>query len=222
MFSHFLQRALQELKLTFEASRETVLAVAERVNRKIRILSLHWQASSLHDQIGNVYRDMGEQLCDVISRAQDHSTRDAQVAGPHPDVLFVEAIGRLQLLKRKLAQTDGLIRDLELEALSEDMVRVQYDLTSRAALISRLIVGPESAAEGCTLAQLGLSPTVRVAAVLRGPVFLPDHIELRSGDIVLLCGLREEVQQSMGIFHEKEHVPTERACPASSGQDDGA
>jgi hypothetical protein len=211
MLSHFLQRALQEVKLTFEASREAILTVAERANRKIRILSLHWQASSLHSQIEKVYQDMGEQLCGVISRTRDHSPRDVQVAGPRPDVLFVEAIGRLQLLKRKLAQTDGLIRDLELEALSEDLVRVQYDLASRTALISRLIVEPGSAAEGCTLAQLGLLPTVRVAAVLRGPVLLADHIELRAGDIVLLCGLREEVQQSIGIFQGKEHVSTERS-----------
>jgi hypothetical protein len=211
VLSHFLQRALQEVKLTVEASREAILTLAERANRKVRILSLHWQASSLHDQIDQIYQDMGKQLCDVVSQTQNHAASDVQVAGPSPNMLFVEGIGRLQLLKRELVQTDGLIRELELEVLSEDMAKIQHDLASRAALMSRLVVGAGSAADGCTLAQLRLLPTIRIAAVLRGPVLLSDRIELRAGDIVLVCGLREEVQQSMRIFHGKEQDSTDRS-----------
>ena len=47
MSLEFFSRLQRELSVTGSALYETVLAVSERVNRKVQIMRLHWQASTL-------------------------------------------------------------------------------------------------------------------------------------------------------------------------------
>ena len=42
MTAEFLQRIRKEFTLTLTGLRETVLAISERVNRKVQVLKLHW------------------------------------------------------------------------------------------------------------------------------------------------------------------------------------
>ena len=55
MSLELLGRIQQELSITGSAVYETVLALAERANRKVQVLRLHSQASSLLSQLN---RDM--------------------------------------------------------------------------------------------------------------------------------------------------------------------
>jgi hypothetical protein len=47
--------------------------------------------------------------------------------------------------------------------------------------------------------------TTRVAAAFRGPFLLPvtDHLILRPGDVVLLIGLRLDLDQLLPQFHNE-------------------
>ncbi len=58
----FLNRLQKELSVTSTALHEAVVSIAERVNRKVQILRLHWQASSVLERIDAISQDLGHQL----------------------------------------------------------------------------------------------------------------------------------------------------------------
>jgi len=55
MSLELLGRIQQELSITGSAIYETVMALAERTNRKVQVLKLHSQASTLINQIEQVH-----------------------------------------------------------------------------------------------------------------------------------------------------------------------
>ncbi|HET8580127.1 MAG TPA: TrkA C-terminal domain-containing protein, partial [Nitrospiraceae bacterium] len=59
-----------------------------------------------------------------------------------------------------------------------------------------------------SISQLALSPTTRVAAVLRGPTLVPPTgtLVFRSGDLVVLAGLQDEVRRLLPCFSEQQSV----------------
>jgi hypothetical protein len=68
MSFEFFGRLQKELSLTGNAVYESVVAVAERVNRKVHVLRLHGQAASLLTQIETVQGELGQQLAGALSR----------------------------------------------------------------------------------------------------------------------------------------------------------
>ena len=58
----FLNRLQKELSITSTALHETIVSISERVNRKVQILRLHWQASTLLERIDGVTHDLGQQI----------------------------------------------------------------------------------------------------------------------------------------------------------------
>ena len=203
-----LQRIAKEAKITLETFRESVIAIAERVNRKVQVLTLHWQASSVHEQIDTAYHDLGNRLCELLTRSHDPSTHLGMVAGTGAEMVLLEFIGKIRPLKQELVGIDTLVRELEIDMLREDLVALQHDLSTRSALIRRVVVEPEAVANGRTVAQLGLPLTVRVAAILRGPMLISsvEQVDLRSGDIVVLVGSRADLQHSLPLFNYTARV----------------
>ena len=68
MSLELLGRIQQELSITGSAIYETVLALAERANRKVQVLRLHSHASSLLSQIEQGHGDLGRQLATLSAK----------------------------------------------------------------------------------------------------------------------------------------------------------
>jgi hypothetical protein len=206
MTAEFLRRIRKEFTLTARGIHETVLAIAERVNRKVQILKLHWQAASLCDEIERLQQHLGAELCAVLA-THDSGQTPAALPGL-TEQRVAETASRVRLLKKELLQVDPRVRQIESEALREDLLNLERDLFLRSATIERLRVIQGAPATGCAIGQLGLPSSVRVVAVLRGPSLLLsfDTVVFRPGDTVILLGLRNELKTVLQIFLERKRA----------------
>jgi TrkA family protein len=207
MTAEYLRRIRKEFTLTARGIHETVLAIAERVNRKVQILKLHWQAASLCDAIERLQQQLGAELCAVFA-AHDGGQPNAALPGLTVRRI-AETASKVRLLKQELLQVDPQVRQIESEALREDLLNLERDLFLRAATIERLRVVQGAPAIGCAIGQLGLPSSVRVAAVLRGSSLLLnfDTVMFRPGDTVILLGSRDELKTVLPLFLERKRVP---------------
>jgi K+/H+ antiporter YhaU regulatory subunit KhtT len=194
ILADLLQRLTKEAKVTVMGTREAVLAIAERVNRKTQTLRLHWHASTLMHQMEHVSRGVGQTLSDLVS--ESHSTgMMAPITEMTAHTRLIEAATAARSLKQELMRVEESIRELEVEALHEALINIQRDLMSRSAGLSRLVIAPDSSVIGLSLAQLKLPESTHAAALLRGSAVLSHATEhaLRAGDIVILIGPQAEL-----------------------------
>lgn len=201
ILADLLQRLTKEAKVTVMGTRESVLAIAERVSRKTQTLRLHWHASTLMHQMEHVSRGVGQTLCDLVSESRSTDMMGT-VTQMTARTRLVEAATAARSLKQELMHVEESIRELEVEALHEALINIQRDLMSRSAGLSRLVIAPDSSAVGLTLAQLKLPESTHVAALLRGPAVLSHATEhaLRAGDIVILIGPQAELSGMRARF----------------------
>ena len=195
LLADILQRLIKETKVTIAGSRESLLAVSERVNRKTQTLRLHWRAAAVRHQMEREYVRVGHLLCNTVSAAPRGGVRP-ETSPDNVDTRLVESASSVLLLKKELHETEELIRSLEAEVLHEELIHIQRDLIGRSAGMARVIITPNSSAIGRLVEQLDLPPMTRVAGVLRGPVLLSqdEKMPIRSGDILILLGPQPEVQ----------------------------
>lgn len=209
MNTDFFDRIRREVTLTVEAARETVFAIADRVNRKTQALKLHWHAASITRQIALAYEHAGALLCETLPRHLEDSPQ-----GPvMPDQINLQPkleqlAATVRLLKRELETVDRRIGEVEAETLVDDLLKFQRDLSGRALMVERLTVGDEAAVVGRSPEQFDLSPTTRVVAIFRGPALLPHPVTggLRAGDIVILLGLRADLQNDRTEFTARQRA----------------
>ncbi|MBI4401463.1 MAG: hypothetical protein HY581_07520 [Nitrospirae bacterium] len=206
MTAEFLQRIRKEVTINLEALREIVIAISERVNRKVQILKLHWQAAKVLTQVESVHRDLGESVCTLLPH--DGEGHGLELDRPKIQAKLAEAASRLRQLKKELGHIDSMARELESETVQEDLFKIQYDLAARSASIERVQVVPGAAAIGCSVGQLRLTPTTRVVAIFRGATLLTslDTVVVQSGDVVVLLGLRTDLKSVVPIFIEKQRA----------------
>jgi hypothetical protein len=187
-------RLNKELSITGSAFYEMILAISERVNRKVQIIRLHWQASSLLQRIDELTGDVGRQMASHVSR------RFLIHGQPNPDLSDLDTILsdtalRVREFKRSLLQIDSHIRELKLEAIHEDLLRINQDLKVRSARIDRLTIARTAGAVGQSIGAMPQSSSVHVAAILRGPFVLApsDGLVFRPDDIVILIGMESDL-----------------------------
>jgi hypothetical protein len=210
MTLEFLSRIRKELTITAKALQEITLAISERVNRKTQILRLHWQAASTAHRLEAIYQDLGRRLSDVLNR---RTHRDDRPVPPPPEVDEVKralevSARQAQHLKHLLGRLDSQIRELKLEAAHEDMIRIQQDLALRSAMIQRVTVAGESLLAGRSVREFELPPSVRVAAILRGPFLLPvtETLTVRTDDVVILLGPQDDLAEILPRFLGRRSV----------------
>jgi K+/H+ antiporter YhaU regulatory subunit KhtT len=193
MSLEFVGRLQKELFLTGSALYESVLAIAERVNRKVQILRLHGQASDLLSEIETVHQKLGERLASAVR------TKNGSVQETSADLARAveQARDRVHELKQTLVQVDGQIRELKMETIHEDLLKLQRDLSLRSAALERFTVMQHSPASGKSMADLALPSSVRLVTVLRGPFLIPpsDGFHLRPEDVVIAIGLRTDLDR---------------------------
>ena len=194
MSLELLGRLQQELSITGSAIYETILAVAERANRKAQVVRLHSQASSLLSQIEQVHGELGRQIAEICTKrppfSQESTLPSDQLGG-----FLGQAVDRVQQLKRTLLSVDSHIREIKLETIQHELLTLQQDLSLRAAAIERFLVVEGSPVIGRTLAEVGLPASIRLVTILRGPFLVPpdDALALRVNDVLVMIGLQEDL-----------------------------
>ena len=209
MNTEIFDRIRREIILTVEGARETVITLADRVNRKTQALKLHWQAAEVTRQIAHAHQQIGSLVAeDVVGQREPWAASSEPGRVVQLQVHLEGQAATIKLLKEELNRIDRRIAEIEAENLSDDLLRVQLDLTARSLSIERVIVAADAPAVAAPLANLALSPGTRVLAVFRGPALLADHLgtALRSGDIVVLLGARPEVQQDRAQFNQRQRA----------------
>jgi hypothetical protein len=201
MTFELLGRIHKELSITGHAFYETILSISEQVNRKVQIIRLHWQASALLQQIDDVTAKIGEQIAKQVSDRLLYQNQPNSVISVM-DQMLTDALSRVQELKQSLIGVDAQIRELKIEAVHQELLSLQRDLTLRSGGIERLTVVRGAAAVGQPLSALPHSPSAYVATILRGPFLLPPTNDLlfRPGDIVVLIGAQTELDQLLFWF----------------------
>jgi hypothetical protein len=194
-------RVHKELSITGHALYETILVVAELVNRKVQVIRLHWQAAALLQQIDDVTAKVGQQIIAPVSdRLLYQSLPDSAVG--MIDQMLADASARAHALKQALIGIDAQIRELKVETVHQDLLSLQRDLARRSGGIERLTVVRGAAAAGQPLSALRQYSSASVATVLRGPFLLAptDDLLFRPGDIVVLIGAQTELNQLVSWF----------------------
>lgn len=201
MSLELLGRIQQELSITGSAIYETILALAERANRKVQVLRLHNHASSLLSQIEQAHGELGRQIASLCAKRPPFS-HEATLPSDQLERFLGQAGDRVQQLKRTLLSVDSNIRELKLETIHHDLLTLQQDLSLRAAAIERFPVVQGSQVIGRTLAEVALPASVRLVTVLRGPFLVPpdDALVLRSGDTLVMIGLQADLAQVASEF----------------------
>jgi len=201
MSLELLGRIQQELSITGSAIYETIFALAERANRKVQVLRLHNQASSLLSQIEQAHGELGRQIASLCAKRPPFS-HESTLPSDQLDRFLGQAGDRVQQLKRTLLSVDSNIRELKLETIHHDLLTLQQDLSLRAAAIERFPVVQGSQVIGRTLAEVALPASVRLVTVLRGPFLVPpdDAFVLRAGDTLVMIGLQADLTQVASEF----------------------
>ena len=207
MSLELLGRIQQELSLTSSAIYETVLAIAERVNRKVQVLRLHSQASSLLSQIEQVHGELGYQIATLCARRPPFS-HESTLPSDQLERLLSQAGERIQQLKRTLLGVDSRIRELKQETIHHELLTLQQDLSLRTAAIERFPVVQGSPVIGKTLAEMALPLSTRLVTVLRGPFLVPpdDALILRVNDVLVIIGMQGDLAKAASSFTPVRHA----------------
>jgi K+/H+ antiporter YhaU regulatory subunit KhtT len=207
-----LGRIHKEVSISGSALYEIILAISERVNRKTQIIRLHWHASTLLRRIDDVAGLLGQEMVDQVARRFLIQTQPNSAVTTLDNSLS-HAAAQVQELKKSLLQVDAQIRGLKLEAIHEDLLRLQQDLSLRSARIERLTIIPNAAAIGQSINTMPGPSSVHIVSILRGPFLLApsDGLVFRPDDIVVLIGLDADLDQCVAWFTnprpKKTHGP---------------
>jgi len=207
MSLELLGRIQQELSITGSAIYETILALAERANRKVQVLRLHNQASSLLSQIEQAQGELGRQIAALCAKRPPFS-HESTLPSDQLERFLGQAGDRVQQLKRTLLSVDNNIRELKLETIHHELLTLQQDLSLRAAAIERFPVVQGSSVIGRTLVDVVLPASVRLVTVLRGPFLVPpdDALVLRVGDTLVMIGLQADLAQVASEFTQARNA----------------
>ncbi len=197
-----LARIRKELSLTGSALYETIVAIAERVNRKVHILRLHSQATTILNQIHIIHRQVGQRVAALTAKP----VGGMQPIAPADHAPLQDAIrtasDRIKGQQASLQQVERQIRELKIELAHEDLLTMQRELGLRDAAIERVVVARGAPVIGHPIGEFDLPATTHIAAVFRGPFLLPlsNSMTLRPDDIVILVGLRHDLAHWLPHF----------------------
>lgn len=197
-----LARFRKELSLTGSALYETTVAIAERVNRKVQVLRLHGQVTTLLSHIHAIHRHIGQRVADLTSKssgAADSAFRSMLL--PLENAIRT-ASDRIKGQRATLLQIETYIRNLKVELAQEELLTVQRELGLHDAAIERVVVAQGAPVIGHPVGEFDLPATTRIVAVFRGPFLLPlsDSMTLRPDDIVILVGLHNDLAHWLPHF----------------------
>lgn len=212
MTYEFINRIRKELTVTGHVLYETILSISERVNRKVQILQLHWQATTITNRLDDLYRDIGVHVCQALFGASPAAQRESPRA--LDSIAFSKnlsvAAESATHLKQTVLKLDGLIRELKIETAQENLLKIHQDLAIRSAVLERIVVPQGAPAVGRTLGDLRLPMTTRIVAVFRGPFLIPpaETFVFRADDVVVMLGLQDDFARLLPAFFTHRSMKT--------------
>jgi hypothetical protein len=189
-----LTRLRQELRFTLATVEEGTLAVAERVNRKVQLMRLHWQASQIQAALSRVYRHLGETLSQNLTETglSFEARMSIQTTQTVDDVLH-QSLPQVQSYKGQLERISTQVGVLRSEFVHDDLVRYYRDIQIHGETFAYVPVARGSSCIGLAFDALASRYGVRVLMVVRGAVLLnaTDRSVVRAGDQLALAGPAE-------------------------------
>ena len=183
-----LTRLRQELRFTLATVEEGTLAVAERVNRKVQLMRLHWQASHIQAALSRVQRHLGEAVSqEAIEAGLLSESRGSPSAA---EEVLHQSLPQVQSYKEQLERINVQVGVLRSEFVHDDLVRYYRDIQIRDETFAYVPVARGSSCVGLPFEALASRYGVRLLMVVRGAVLLSatDRSMLRAGDQVALTG----------------------------------
>ncbi len=209
MISDFVARIRHEATLSATGVRESLVSVAERVNRKVQIMKLHAHCSSLEDQVNAHYVNLGAVLAEHLP--SEPSARRSLFFAPDTTPVaprLASTLTQVLRLRRELQRLTSAITEIETETLTDTLMRMHRDLSTRGAAVERLVIQPRSAAAGLVAREFETSTQARVIAVCRGPALLTscEQLALAPGDVLFLLGLRAQLRAAAQLTDHPQRV----------------
>jgi hypothetical protein len=201
-------RFRKELLLTGSAFSETIMAIAERVNRKVQVLRLHAQATHHLRAIRQVHCQVGRQVADHVGGFPESTASSApeqRLSAMDMDGVVAAAALELRQTRDQLMKVEARIRELKSEVIHEGLLALQRDFQLRDAALERVVVARGAPILGHPLGDVPLPSATRIVSAFRGPFLLPlsDQLVLRPDDVVLLFGLRADLDLLLPQFQKQ-------------------
>src|SRR6266540_1562639 len=168
------QSALRALSISAAGMKEAIMAVAERVARRVQIAKLQLQAVDAEARLQQAYESLGHCLYTA------HTAKS-------PDAWRVdEALPLCENIRAEQHTLQGIRDRLTSrydDVLSGPLIRLQEDLQDGGGAVERVTITPASPADGQPLSAVVMPESVRIVLVRR-----VDALLLPTGDLVLKAG----------------------------------
>lgn len=185
-----LTRLRQELRFTLVTIEEGTLAVAERVNRKVQLMRLHWQASQAQAALSRIHRLLGEAVSREAIETGLSFPNEGRLSPSVAEDLLRHSLLQVQSYKEQLERINSQVGVLRSEFVHDDLVRYYRDIQIRGETFAYVSVARGSSCIGLPFEALPSRHGVRVLMIVRGAVLLNpvERSVLRAGDLVALVG----------------------------------
>jgi hypothetical protein len=187
------QSALRALSISLAGIKEAVMAVAERVARRVQIAKLQLQAGDSEVRLQQAYESLGH----CLYTAHTAKSPDAwRIDEAYPLCENIRAEHRtLQGIRDRLTSRYD-------DVLSVPLVRLQEDLQDGGGAVERVTITPASPADGRPLSAMRLPESVRIVLVRRvDALLLPTgELVLKAGDQVTILGDRAAIPDALQLL----------------------
>jgi K+/H+ antiporter YhaU regulatory subunit KhtT len=190
---NLFQSALRTLSISLDGAKEAIMAVAERVARRVQVTKLQLQAEDAEARLKQAYQALGQCLYDTHA---GHPPGAFTVDDALPLCESIRAEQRaLQELRDRLASRYD-------DVLILPLIRLQEDLQEGGGTIERVTIAPNAPADGKPLGEVPLPDSVRVALVRRNESLLypSAQLVLRAGDQLTVIGNRSALPGALQLL----------------------
>lgn len=179
----FFQSTLRTFSISFDGAKEAVMAVAERVARRVQVTKLQLQAEDAEARLRQAYESLGQRLYDA------HATRSQEPVTVEDSLPTCEDI---RVEQRALQEIRDRLASRYDDVLIVPLIRLQEDLQAGGGTMERVTISPNAQAAGKMLGEVALPESVRIVLVRRNDsLMLPfEQMILRAGDQVTVIGNR--------------------------------
>lgn len=177
------QSALRTLSISFDGAKEAVMAVAERVARRVQVTKLQLQAEDAETRLKQAYEALGQNLYTA------HAIRSPETAKIDSTLPLCEDIRAEQ---RALQEIRDRLASRYDDVLILPLIRLQEDLQAGGGTIERVTITPNAQADGKSLDEVTFPESVLIVLIRRhDSLIIPSaQMILRAGDQVTIIGNR--------------------------------
>ena len=187
------QSTLRTFSISIDGAKEAIMAVAERVARRVQVTKLQLQAEDAEARLRQTYEALGQCLY-AMHAAHSPEAVNVEAALPLCESARTEQRALQEIRDRLASRYD--------DVLIVPLIRLQEDLQTGGGTIERITIAPNAQADGKPLGDAVLPENVRIVLVRRSDALLfpSAHLVLRAGDQVTLIGTRSELPGALQSF----------------------